>query len=502
MFRGLFGALWSAWLLVTWPFRSTLEWLVAGWRRAKFRNLLYGIPALIALISLGILWQAARVNARTIDTKYLDQARRAMEKENYGAAEVFLARVIADSNAADKQASFDLGEVYEQTDRKERAMGIFRDLAPDDRRGYPPAHRKQAMLLADQLTSQSDGDHIRLVRHHLTHADAQRTPVMARAWASYYLALNQAEPAIERLELAVQQFPELSLLLGDLYLTTGKVENARTSFSNASDFLRERVEKDPQNRAARITFANTLLKLGDLNECRAVLELGLKLDPDGPYKQLLASLFTNRHDAMAQQEGNTVSSLLTQLRIALTYDPTFTPAYERLVSYGEGNVEGGGDLSDILADVIARGKEPGLAHFAMSILKWKENDIPATKWHLERAYSLLPDMPFVANNLAWILATEDPVDIDQALEVISPVVEKYPNEPRLLDTHATILMKQEKWTEALDGLERALMHQKNENARAELHTKLAEVCEQLNQSQLAAKHRELANENASPAGQQ
>ena len=242
----------------------------------------------------------------------------------------------------------------------------------------------------------------------------------------------------------MREFPELSLLLGNLYLSTGEMENAKASFTNASEFLRERVEKDPYNRAARVTFADTLLKLGELDECRAVLELGMKLDPDGPYKQLLASLFTNRHDMMAQEKGAPVSVLLTALRQALNYDPTFAPAYERLVSYGTATVDGGGDLSEILADVIAQGEEPGLAHFAMSILKWKQNDVESARFHLERAYRLTPDMPFVANNLAWILATEEPSDVPRALEILEPAAQKYPNEPRLQDTYGTILMKPNK----------------------------------------------------------
>ncbi|MCA8986318.1 MAG: tetratricopeptide repeat protein [Planctomycetaceae bacterium] len=491
-FGRFLGGIWATARFFTWPIRGTIQWLVQGWQRSNFRNLLFGIPAILALVGAGILWAAANVNARTVTNSYLDRARSAIDKKDYKSAEVYLQRLIDTSSSNSNQAQFDLGEVFENTDRPQRAMSIFNKLAPNDRRGYPPAHRKQAVFFAEQLNSQSTGDDIRLVRHHLTHSDGQRTPIVARAWASYYLALNQAEPAIERLEEAVREFPELSLLLGNLYLSTGEMENAKASFTNASEFLRERVEKDPYNRAARVTFADTLLKLGELDECRAVLELGMKLDPDGPYKQLLASLFTNRHDMMAQEKGAPVSVLLTALRQALNYDPTFAPAYERLVSYGTATVDGGGDLSEILADVIAQGEEPGLAHFAMSILKWKQNDVESARFHLERAYRLTPDMPFVANNLAWILATEEPSDVPRALEILEPAAQKYPNEPRLQDTYGTILMKLDRWNDALDKLERALINQQKPDQRIKLHEKLAEVYDHLKQPQLAEKHRAYA----------
>ena len=128
----------------------------------------------------------------------------------------------------------------------------------------------------------------------------------------------------------------------------------------------------------------------------------------------------------------------------------------------------------------------------MSILKFQEKDIKSAKWHLERAHRLLPTMPFVSNNLAWVLSTEEPVDYDRALSLIQSALESFPDEPRLLDTRATILMKLERWEEALDDLERALRNELIPTRQAELHKKLAIVCDKINQPGLAEKHRKLA----------
>ena len=479
-------------LVLTWPINATFKWFVQGWKRRRTRDLILGIPAILVLTAVAGLSAEVWIKTRAMNPIYLTKGHQAMDREEYNVAEVFFQRILDNSDSNISQAEFGLGEVFEETEREERAQWLFRKLAPDAKRGYGPAHRKRAVWLAEKITSKSDSEEIRKLRWHLSHANEQRTPTMARAWSAYYLALNQTQPAIEWLEKAVSEYPELGLLLGQLYLNRQDIEAARSTYTAASNFLRKRLDKDPENVAVRVTFANTLLKLGVLGECEAVLEVGLKLDPDGPYKQLLASLYTNRHDLMARQKGTTISLLLKHLHKALSYDPNFSPAYERLVGYGKAEVEGEESLEEILNEVIARGEEPGLAHFAMSILKFKEQEIESAKWHLERAHRLIPQMPFVSNNLAWLLATEQPINLDRALTIIEPATEAFPDEPRLLDTRATILMKLERWEEALDDLERALRNQLIPSGRVELHEKLAIVCDKINQPGLAEKHRKLA----------
>lgn len=479
------------WFILTWPFRAIYEWFVVGWQFRRTRDLIRGLPAVVLLIGVILLNGAARVDARALHYRYWSSARAAMTGTDKEAAEIYLQRILDDSKTDDVQAIFALGELYEVTGRETRAQWLFRKLAPDDRRGYAPAHRKRAIAMANSITSQSSSDDIRVMREQLTDSDQQQSPTMARAWAAYFLAINQPTLAIERLEQAVSEYPELSLVLGNLYLSNRQIERARTSYTSASAFLRKRLEQDPENTRLRITFASTLLKLGELDECQAVLELGAKLDPKGPYKQLLASLYTNRHDMLKTQAGVDLSVLLMNLHEALKYDPNHTAAYERLLSYSQGTTEGQTSLTEILNEVIAQGQEPGLAHFAMSILKWKEKDVPASRFHLERAYALLPEIPFIANNLAWLLATEEPVDLNRALSLIEPAVKEYPNEPRLLDTRGTIRMKLEKWNEALDDFERALQYQIAEASQTELHEKLAIVYGKLHQPELEKKHLEM-----------
>jgi tetratricopeptide (TPR) repeat protein len=481
--------------VVAWPFQllsSAWRRLTRNWKYGKVRNLLLGLPAVGALAVA--LWMSAlvRANPDSLRNKYVDEARRLKDAEEYGTAEIYLERIIDDFGSTDPDVRFLLAEVLVNTNRVERADGIFRELAPDDREGYPPAHRIRASAMAATLNAESTSAETRLVRWHLELADEQDSPRMAGAWAAYHLAIGQVDDAVERLETAVDEYPEANLLLGELYVGQGDLEKARASFESALKFLRERLDDEPENHGVRIILANTLLRLFQFQECEQVLLDGLRIDSEGPYKQLLASLHVSLHDFLSQQEDVSSSELLRELNIALSYEPNLVNVYDRLVAYSQTSPEAREELIGILNGLIAAGEQSGLAHFTMSLLKWEDGDVDKCRFHLEQAYKRHPNVPFIANNLAWVVATEEPIDLDRGLEIINQVLEAVPNEPRFLDTRATILISLARWNEAYDDLELALVSVRDSQLKIELHQKMVTVCEQLALTDLAESHRELA----------
>ncbi|MDG1874881.1 MAG: hypothetical protein P8J27_13280, partial [Mariniblastus sp.] len=117
-------------------------------------------------------------------------------------------------------------------------------------------------------------------------------------------------------------------------------------------------------------------------------------------------------------------------------------------------------------------------------------------FHIEKAYELDPRFGVVANNLAWFLVndTENP-DLDRAFELSSEVVKRFPNNPAMLDTHATVLMKQEKYDEALVHFEKALAVIRDKKI---MHTKLAFVYEKLGMDDMKEVHLRKAAQLESP----
>src|SRR5262249_58618903 len=114
---------------------------------------------------------------------------------------------------------------------------------------------------------------------------------------------------------------------------------------------------------------------------------------------------------------------------------------------------------------------------------------------LEQAFKLAPDLPAVANNLAWLLANDSRPDLPRALELVNVALKHSPKELNFRDTRGRILAKLGRWQEALEDLEAALPGSPNNPG---LHRALADAYEHLGDPAMAAKHRGLAEEKATP----
>ena len=122
----------------------------------------------------------------------------------------------------------------------------------------------------------------------------------------------------------------------------------------------------------------------------------------------------------------------------------------------------------------------------MSSVKSKRGNKKLARFHIEKAFELDPRFGVVANNLAWVLANdaENP-DLERAYELSKDVVERFPNDPLMRDTYATVLMKQEKYQEALVEFEKVLA---TIRGKKNVHTKLAFVYGELGMEDMKEVH--------------
>jgi predicted Zn-dependent protease len=94
-----------------------------------------------------------------------------------------------------------------------------------------------------------------------------------------------------------------------------------------------------------------------------------------------------------------------------------------------------------------------------------------------------------ANNLAWLLAAGEKPDLPRALTIINQVLERWPGEPLYRETRGEILVKLQRWKDALPDLQGATVVKPDD---AKLHKMLAETYEHLDAPGLAAEHRRRA----------
>ena len=125
----------------------------------------------------------------------------------------------------------------------------------------------------------------------------------------------------------------------------------------------------------------------------------------------------------------------------------------------------------------------------------QHGQIEQARVHWERAFELSPDMPVVANNLAWMIATAAEPDLPRALALANIAVERAPKELNFRHTRGNILFQMERYKEALGDLEAALPRYAD---NAELHMKLAITYEHLGVAAMAAEHRRQAKAKPAP----
>ena len=109
----------------------------------------------------------------------------------------------------------------------------------------------------------------------------------------------------------------------------------------------------------------------------------------------------------------------------------------------------------------------------------------------------MQQMPVLLNNLAWVLLSAEPPQLDKALSMADAAVKALPQHPEIRETRGVILARLGRWTEALADLEIALAAFPD---RAYIHDSLADAYQHLGDPDMAARHRDLAAQKREKAG--
>src|SRR5690606_20471847 len=132
-----------------------------------------------------------------------------------------------------------------------------------------------------------------------------------------------------------------------------------------------------------------------------LLEEGIHLTPeDEELQRALANALIARYRRLPA--GTTAETQIALLERALRVDPSCGAAIDELLRIGSGLDRQA--VKDVLLNLIAAGSSAPMAHFALGVMAWEEESSDSALWHLERAYTLDPELSKVGNNLAWVLA--------------------------------------------------------------------------------------------------
>jgi tetratricopeptide (TPR) repeat protein len=455
-------------------------------------HLLAGMPALLAGVGAVVLAVvASSADPQQLRASYFEGAVRHFKAGEYGAARLGFERVVAlDGDGGDREIRYDLAVCLEAQGEHARAEAMIEALAPEDHAGYAPAHVWRAReLWAGSGRSPAE---VRAGEEHLLHAleDAPDSIEVNALLGQFYVAAGRVERALPFLGKVVGDRPELLMTLARAHRVLDDRTESRKWALEARSIFKRRAEADLNDHASRFRWVEAALFLEEFGEAVDALqrEAMLKTNPD--YPRALAQVFLAWSDAIGRGTQPDLATRLALLERGLALDPANMALLGRFSEL----IRAGGDQGDqarsALQTVVARGHATGPVHYALGLDAWEHGRAAEARLHWEEACRLSPLMPAFANNLAWILAVgPDPV-LPRALEMINPVIDRWPNERRFRETRGQILAKMERWKEALPDLEAALTVYPDS---ADLHRTLAETYEHLDAPSMAAEHRKRAD---------
>jgi tetratricopeptide (TPR) repeat protein len=460
----------------------------------SWRLLVPGLPAImvgagIVAAFLGGLW---RQTPEQLRSRYLQRGQTYLAEGSFAKALVCYERLIRLA-PEQEEVVYGLALAAEGVGQAERAVHLMSQLAPQDQAGYAPAHLwfAKRLLQAPQPTDRI----LDAAEKHLLHALDGELDKRAEAegiLGELYLIRRRLDLAETYLSRAVKADPRLHLRLAQVFALKGHRDQARWAGEQALSFYRAWTRSEPTSSLARLGWAEALLFLESYEQAVQVLEEGLRLGEEGIYRPALVRAYLVWSEAATRStSGGGLSRQLSLLEKALEVDPHHPDLIMQLWALTRTQGPAADKAREALRQRLVSGQANGLVHLALGMDAWERGRPQEALVHLEQAYQLAPHLGLVANNLAWVLASMEPPDLDRALQLVDTVLARWPDDPLCRDTRGFILSRKGKHREALAEYQKALPRMANDPG---IHQRLAEVYDRLGMADLAAEHRRKAQQ--------
>jgi len=491
--------------LVAAPFRATGELLgllvggsskpmspdrLAG-RSKRRRMLLAAMPACLGLIAAcGFMGWSMSLRQKSA-VQYWDKLIAAISQNKGLDASRLAQRVFEFGVRNSPEKALEYSQFLAGQNELFQANSILEKIAPDDQAGYSPAHAQRAVAFS-QLLSQGISDrYLPVLEWHLKQAGEPSSESLWIAWANYYRLTGKVESCTESLESAAKLDPSHWFSVADLYVLDAKPELARRALTNAINAYRLKLGKDPLAIDDRLQLALAQARTGEYPQASETLKSGLELQPQNQkLLQAQSQLEVIRLEQSIKQASNISQRLeIARELISKSSDPTST--YHNTVEWYQQTVnEQDRQLIEaFLQECFERnGPNPTLM-FSQGVIRLVQGKLTEARARFTETIDAFPNHGFSLNNLAWLLATEEPKDLSKAELYARRAIETDPQMATFHDTLGTIYLEQGQWRSAIAELELALSQSPIPN-RIKIHGKLARAYEAVGDSTLASMHRE------------
>jgi tetratricopeptide (TPR) repeat protein len=469
-----------------YPWRFLMDW----WSTRYWHLVAWSLPAIVAAMAV---WYVGLIHAHMLPSEllrsYEQSGRTALDHGDLQAAEVSFRRMVF-LDESSSAGLYGLALTAEQQGDLIRSRELFHRIAPEDGAGHPAAH----FWLAQDLIHQKEPLNqtaLKKLQHHLRQAmrSAEHRSEARVLLAQLHAVSSDSVRAIEALEQVVPERPELQLDLAQLYAVAGRHPESLRAAGEAGEFFQARAQAEPDQPLHRLRWASSLVLQARYEEAIGVLEQGLTLADPQPFHQALAQTYFRWMDAIEAESGPDSLQRLEILERVFQHEPHHERALAMIANLATEQDDLGVEARDTLRRMLAGKTTPAVVHRVVGTQAVSQGNFRSGLKHLEQARLQNPHCPKTMNNLAWSLAHQDQPDLKRAL-ALAEAAQQMADHPEIHDTLGTILLKLGRPGDALVELETAL---RLLPGRSDLHRKLADVYQQLDNLDLAIEHQRLAD---------
>ena len=327
-------------------------------------------PAVLAATSVAaVAGMCLSLPEQELEARYLGEAKSAYQAKDHARATTCYERVAP--NAEDRpEILYRMALTAEAAGDGARAATLIRQLAPDDAKGYAPAHYRRARMLlavAPQTPRTLAAAEVHLVR--ALDGELDDRDAVHGLLGTLYLNAGRIDDAEFHLTRAASKNRLFRLPLARTYAARARLARARgeaevaarddtrarQEAEDAERFFRERLRADPANVAGRLAWADVVTFLEDFPRAIGILKEGETMGTSSIFRPAVARVYTAWYDVRAKAADVPVGELIALLDRGLSHDPANVDLLNRMIErlrLGGAAAERG---RQVLMELLAKG---------------------------------------------------------------------------------------------------------------------------------------------------
>lgn len=313
--------------------------------------------------------------------------------------------------------------------------------------------------------------------------------VSLSAWCAF--AAGDHAVAIRQMRSVVEQHPDQRLQLATFLRDAGQQAESVAEAELAVDHFQRRANDESSAVDDLLGLAAVLAFQGNWDKAIAALDASSK--PDAELIRSSRIRYRIKHFHNLQTRDASVGKQFELLSEVLEIDKT-----NRLAVAGLGVLERqAGDVGrrarGRMIDMLANGQHTLQIHSQLGTNAIDRGQFADAIKHLEQALGLSPLDPLICNNLAYAISesTTDSFQLKRSLGLADQALKRLPANPEVQKTKGAILLKLERFEDALREFELVLAQTDNDS---QVHGYLARTYQALGNTELEAVHRRLSQD--------